>query len=101
MTMKKMYFYINFGTELFIVPALSVLAHQLAVCSRLLFYSQGEFESLIWKISKLLIQHHTLVQWNAHPGPSIFFFLTKARKGITKVLKKIAFFLECFDKLFH
>ena len=26
--------------------------------------------SLIWNIFKLFIQHHSLVQWNVHPGPS-------------------------------
>ena len=53
-----MCFYTHIGTKLSIVQALSVLDHQLAVCSCLLFYSQGKSESLIWKISKLLTQHN-------------------------------------------
>ena len=47
MTMKKIHFYTHIGTQL--------LAHQLAVCSCLLFYLQGNSQSLIWKMSKLLI----------------------------------------------
>ena len=47
MTMKKIHFYTHIGTQL--------LGHQLAVCSCLLFYLQGNSQSLIWKMSKLLI----------------------------------------------
>ena len=65
--MTKMYFLTHIGNKLSIVQALSVLAHQLAACSRLLFYSQGESESLILNIFKLLIQHHSLVHCNVHP----------------------------------
>ena len=100
-TMTKMYFLTHIGNKLSIVQALSVLAHQLAACSRLLFYSQGESESLILNIFKLLIQHHSLVHCNVHPRLSKVSISHNAWKGITKVLKKIAFFLEYFDKLFH
>ena len=48
-------------------PCNFVLAHQLSVFSCFLFYSQGNFESLIWKMFQLLTQHHWLIQWNVNP----------------------------------
>ena len=90
-----MCFYTHIGTKLSIVQALSVLDHQLAVCSCLLFYSQGKSESLIWKISKLLTQHNywfNEIRILDHQKIPIFFYTT-SWKDIKQVLEKFAFFL--------
>ena len=99
-TMKKMYFHTHSGNKLSIVQALSVLAHQLAVCSRLLFYSQGESESLISNISKLLIQHHSLVHWNVHPRPSKVSISHTAWKGLHKYSKNLPSFSSTLTNFF-
>ena len=76
----------------------------LAVSSWLLFCSQRNSESLIWKMPKIFVQHHSLIQWNAYPlqffnvwkikNSVLLFLYTNASKSITQVLKTLAFFIE-------